>query len=179
VVLVNVAAPQLSTTIMEQLTSSVHDLGKAGDDRRDRAYGVGGYTGSAVEAALPVDMEVKDKTRRPDIALVFVIDKSGSMAACHCDNPNGGMPGGMNQNGPVKTNIAKEAVIQASALLQPDDKLGVVAFDQAAHWALDINNVPSLDEVQQAVAPITPDGPTNVRGGLQAAKPHWRRSTPR
>ena len=171
VVLVNVAAPQLSTTIMEQLTSSVHDLGKGlvmiGGDR---AYGVGGYTGTAVEAALPVDMEVKDKTRRPDIALVFVIDKSGSMAACHCDNPNGGMPGGMNQSGPVKTNIAKEAVIQASALLQPDDKLGVVAFDQAAHWALDINNVPSLDEVQQAVAPITPDGPTNVRGGLQAAK---------
>jgi len=168
VVLVNVAAPQMGNTAMEQLTSSVHDLGKGlvmiGGDR---SYGVGGYTGTPVEAALPVDMEVKDKTRRPDIALVFVIDKSGSMDACHCDDPNGGMgPGG----GPVKVNIAKEAVLQASVLLQPDDQLGVVAFDGSAHWALNINKVPSVDEVQQAVAGIQPEGNTNVRGGLLAAK---------
>jgi Mg-chelatase subunit ChlD len=168
VVLVNVAAPQMSNTAMEQLASSVRDLGKGlvmiGGDR---SYGVGGYTDTPVEAALPVDMEVKDKTRRPDIALVFVIDKSGSMDACHCDDPNGGMgPGG----GPVKVNIAKEAVLQASVLLQPDDQLGVVAFDGSAHWALNINKVPSIDEVQQAVSGIQPDGNTNVRGGLLAAK---------
>lgn len=168
VLLVNVAAAQLSTSAMQQLSASVHDLGKGlvmiGGDR---SYGVGGYANTPVEKALPVDMEVKDKTRRPDIALVFVIDKSGSMDACHCNDPQGGM---RERGGPVKVNIAKEAVLQASALLQPDDKLGVVTFDSAAHWALNINKVPTLDEIQQAVAGVQPNGATNVRSGLLAAK---------
>ena len=35
-------------------------------------------------------MDVRDREKQPDVALVVVIDKSGSMDACHCNSFNGG-----------------------------------------------------------------------------------------
>ena len=58
------------------------------------AYGAGGYTDTPLEETLPVDMGVRDREKQPDVALVVVIDKSGSMDACHCNSFNGGMGGG-------------------------------------------------------------------------------------
>jgi Mg-chelatase subunit ChlD len=169
VVLVNVHAGAIPAAAMQTLPAFVRDLGHGlvmiGGDR---AYGVGGYSKTPIEAALPVDMEVKDKERRPDVALVFVIDKSGSMAACHCSGPN--MGSARLSSGVQKVDIAKDAVLQASAMLQKDDQLGVVAFDSAPHWAIEPQKVPSLDQIQQAIAPVAPNGQTNVRGGLLAAK---------
>jgi Mg-chelatase subunit ChlD len=175
VVLLNVHAGAIPARAMETLPAYVRELGRGlimiGGER---TFGVGGWGKTPVEAALPVDMEVKDKQRRPDIAIVFVIDKSGSMAACHCAGTN--MGNDRLAGGAQKVDIAKEAVIQASALLQPDDKLGVIAFDNAPHWAIETQQVPSLDTIQEAIAPIAPDGQTNVRGGLLAAKESLERT---
>src|SRR4029450_13900144 len=74
------------------------------------------------------------------------------------------------QGGTPKIDIAKDAVIQASAVLGKRDTLGVVAFDEGAHWALPATRGPAPDVVQNAVSPIEPDGQTNVRAGLQAAE---------
>lgn len=169
VVLANVAATHLPAAALELLPAYVRDLGRGlvmvGGDR---SYGMGGYGRTPLEAALPVNMEVRDRERRPDVAIVFVIDKSGSMAACHCNDPAGAS--GMQSGGVVKVDIAKEAVLQASALLQPSDKVGVVAFDDVPRWALNVSQRPSLNEIQDAIAPLAPNGQTNVRGGLLAAK---------
>ena len=169
VVLVNVHAGAIPARAMQTIPAYVRDLGRGlvmiGGDR---SFGVGGYSKTPIEAALPVDMEIKDKQRRPDVALVFVIDKSGSMAACHCAGPNGG--DARQSSGVQKIDIGKEAVLQASSLLQPQDHVGVVTFDNAARWAVETQRVPSLDQIQDAIAPIAPNGQTNVRGGLLAAK---------
>lgn len=169
VVLINVHAGALPARAMQTLPAYVRDLGRGlvmiGGDR---TYGVGGYSKTPIEDALPVNMEIKDKQRRPDVAIVFVIDKSGSMAACHCAGPNMGQS--RISSGIQKVDIAKEAVLQAGALLQPSDQLGVVAFDSAPHWAIETQKVPTIDQIQDAVASIPPDGQTNVRGGLMAAK---------
>src|SRR4028118_1265507 len=70
VVLINVHAGALPARAMQTLPAYVRDLGRGlvmiGGDR---AFGVGGYAQTPIEAALPVDMQIKDKERRPDVAL--------------------------------------------------------------------------------------------------------------
>ena len=170
VVLINVPARELPAKLIANLPAYVRDLGKGlimiGGER---SYGVGGYSHTPVEEALPVYMDVRDRQERPDLALIFVIDKSGSMNACHCSGPNR-QTAQPRQGGTPKIDIAKEAVVQASAVLGKRDTIGVVAFDEGAHWALPATRGPSAEQVKNAVAPLQPDGQTNVRAGLQAAE---------
>jgi Ca-activated chloride channel family protein len=170
VVLINVPVRALPIKLVANLPAYVRELGKGlimiGGDR---SYGVGGYSHTPIEEALPVYMDVRDRQERPDLALIFIIDKSGSMNACHCSGPNRQTAQPL-QGGTPKIDIAKDAVVQASAVLGKRDTVGVVAFDDGAHWALPAQRGPSPDTVQNAVAPLLPDGQTNVRAGLQAAE---------
>ena len=78
-----------------------------------RSYGAGGYEDTQLEETLPVDMGVRDRQKQPDVALVVVIDKSGSMDACHCNTAGGGMgDGGTGIGGVRKTDIGKEAILR-------------------------------------------------------------------
>jgi Mg-chelatase subunit ChlD len=171
VVLVNVPARALPPRAAANLPIYVRELGRglvmAGGDQ---AYGVGGYGATPIEQALPVYMDVRDRQERPDLALVFVIDKSGSMDACHCSGPNRQTARSF-ESGPRKVDIAKDAVVQASAVLRERDTVGVVAFDSGAHWALPASpRGASSDAIRDAIAPIEPEGGTNVHAGLVAAQ---------
>ncbi len=170
VALVNVPVRALPVRLVASLPAYVRDLGKGlimiGGDR---SYGVGGYSQTPIEEALPVYMDVRNRQERPDLALIFVIDKSGSMNACHCSGPDR-QTSQPRQGGTPKIDIAKEAVVQASAILGERDTIGVVAFDEGAHWALPVTRGAKPDVVESAVAPVLPDGQTNVRVGLQAAE---------
>jgi uncharacterized membrane protein/NAD(P)H-hydrate repair Nnr-like enzyme with NAD(P)H-hydrate epimerase domain len=170
VMLVNVPARDVPVKAMAALPSYVRDLGKGlimiGGDR---SYGVGGYGRTPLEEALPVYMDVRDREQRPNLALVLVIDKSGSMDACHCSGPNR-QTAQFREGGARKVDIAKEAVIKAASVLGPQDSFGVVTFDEAAHWTLPTRQGAGLDEVESAVSPVAPEGSTNVREGLLAAE---------
>src|SRR5207342_1741861 len=115
VVLVDVPRLRLSDKQLAALQVYVRDLGKGlvmigGPE----SYGAGGYQKTPLEESLPVDMGVRDRQKQPDIALVVVIDQSGSMAACHCNTFNGGNPGGMGSGigGVQKVDIGKEAILR-------------------------------------------------------------------
>lgn len=170
VMLVNVPARSLPVKAMANLPTYVRDLGKGlimiGGDR---SYGVGGFGRTPLEEALPVYMDVRDREQRPNLALVLIIDKSGSMDACHCSGPNR-QTAQFREGGVRKVDIAKEAVVKAGSVLGPQDSFGVVAFDEAAHWVLPTQQGPSLDDVESAVSPVAPEGSTNVRAGLLAAE---------
>jgi hypothetical protein len=124
-------------------------------------------------------MDVRDRQERPDLALMFVIDKSGSMDACHCSGPNRQTARSF-EGGPRKVDIAKDAVVQATQVLREHDTVGVVAFDSTAHWQLPAGlRGPNSDTIRSAVAPIEPEGGTNVHAGLVAAQEALERTDAR
>jgi Mg-chelatase subunit ChlD len=172
IILANVPATALPQATQEALVSFVRDLGRGlvmvgGPE----SYGAGGYLRSPLEKAMPVDMEVRNRSREPNIALVLAVDKSGSMGACHCDDPNSRpqqqarVPSGL-----PKIDIAKEAIFQASAVLGELDYLGVVSFDNSAHWQLEPSPGVDLNALEQAIGGIAANGQTNIYAGLVAAE---------
>jgi hypothetical protein len=104
IVLVNVNAKTLSPRKMEALQSYVRDLGGGlvvvGGPH---SYGMGGYFHTPLEETLPVEMQIKDQDRFPDVSIVIVIDRSGSMAM-----PEGGL---------TKIQLANEAAARVVELL--------------------------------------------------------------
>ncbi len=170
--LVNVPAASLPDAAMNALPAYVRDLGRGlvmigGPD----SYGAGGYLRTPLEKALPVDMDVRSRTQEPNLALVFVLDKSGSMGRCHCDDPNA-LPGSYArvESGLSKVDIAKDAVLQAARAVGPQDYLGIVAFDQQALWALPPEVLAEADIIQERIGGLQAEGQTNVYAGLAEAE---------
>ena len=170
IVLVDVPRLRLTDKAMAALQVYVRDLGRGlVTIGGPRAYGAGGYTDTPLEETLPVDMGVRDRQKQPDVALVVVIDKSGSMDACHCNSFNGGMGGGSGIAGVKKTDIGKEAILRAASALTERDELGVVAFDEAAHWVVKTAPLGGITDLQGSIAGIAPLGQTNIFAGLDQA----------
>ncbi|HVM30681.1 MAG TPA: VWA domain-containing protein [Candidatus Limnocylindrales bacterium] len=168
VVLADVAATRLGMARMGLLQVYVRDLGRGlvmiGGPQ---SYGAGGYRNTPIEAVLPVDMDVRDRDRQPDIALVVVIDKSGSMDACHCNTPN--RDNGVAIDGVPKVDIGKEAILRAVSALTARDEFGVVAFNENAHWLIRTAPLGGVGEVEEQIAGIRPNGQTNIFAGLSEA----------
>jgi Ca-activated chloride channel family protein len=114
-------------------------------------------------------MGVRDRQKQPDIALVVVIDQSGSMDACHCNSFEGGQGGGTGMGGVRKVDIGKEAILRAAAALTERDELGVVSFNEQAHWVVRTQPLGGLDDLQGRIAGLTPLGQTNIFAGLEQA----------
>jgi Ca-activated chloride channel family protein len=141
VVLVDVPARQLGNNQMETLRSYVRDLGgglvAVGGPT---SYGVGGYYNTPLEEALPMDMQIKDEKRRPSLSIVFIIDHSGSM--------------GETSGGVAKLELAKEAAARSLELLFPNDRVGVIAFDDTASWVVPMTNLQNPDNIVNAIGGI-------------------------
>jgi uncharacterized membrane protein len=172
IVLVDVSRLRLSNAQLTGLQQYVRDFGRGlvmvGGPK---SYGAGGYTDTPIEETLPVDMGVRDRQKQPDVALVVVIDKSGSMDACHCNSFNNGNPGGGGAGiaGVRKVDIGKEAILRAAAAMSARDQLGIVAFDDSAHWVVTTKPLGEISDLQGAVAGIQPLGQTNIFAGLDEA----------
>lgn len=165
-VLVNVPAPQ--DDIAADLAGFVEDLGRGlvvvGGDQ---AFGLGDYQDTLLEDLLPVTSDPDDFIRRQPVAEVLVIDTSGSMAACHCDdttNRNDFDTGGIN-----KTDISRAGAGLAIGALQPTDRVGVLAFTSGTRWALPLAEKPTGDAVASALATLTPQGDTEISAALREA----------
>ncbi|HEX2883699.1 MAG TPA: VWA domain-containing protein, partial [Candidatus Limnocylindria bacterium] len=168
VVLDNVEADALGEAAMASLQVYVRDLGKGLVMLGGRgSYGAGGYLNTPLEEALPVYMTVRDRERSPDVAMVAVVDKSGSMADCHCTGDRRDQANPSGTRGFEKVDIAREAILRAAEAMAPTDQLGVVTFDANAHWA--VRTAPIDFGALDAGLGFPADGNTNIYAGLKAA----------
>ncbi len=117
-VLSNISADMVTDTQQEMIESFVRDLGHGlvviGGDS---AFGAGGYTDTVFERILPVDMTPRE--RKDSVALVFVIDTSGSMA-----NYVGAKR---------KISLAMDAIRAGIDNLDEADQAAIISFDVKTH----------------------------------------------
>lgn len=116
---------------------------------------VAGYFGPA-EELLPLSFTVPQGTQEATVAVMFVLDRSGSMA---------GRAGTL-----YKIDLLREAVAQAVEVMRPQDVVGVVAFDRVPHWLIRPAPVEEVEEeLYRVLAGLEPEGGTDLYPAVEEA----------
>lgn len=163
VVLDDVSALDLSKAQQETLRAFV---GTAGGGLvvigGGHSFGVGGYAGTPLEDALPVSMDVRQTMALPTVAVVLVIDTSGSMDAFGSEL--------------AKEELAKEIASSVIDLLGAHDQIGVITFDQEYRWLVPPTEARERTRVLEQIARLRAGGGTVMYPPLKAATDFLRRS---
>jgi Mg-chelatase subunit ChlD len=114
------------------------------------SYSLGGWQGSELEKILPVRMESEKRREMPGVAMVLVIDRSGSMT---------GLP----------MEMAKQACSATVATLQPDDLISVIAFDSQPARYVKLQPARYRSRIQSDILRIQPGGGTEIFSSLDMA----------
>ena len=148
----NVPASALTTDQMKTVQAYVRDLGGGfimiGGDQ---SFGPGGYYKTPIEETLPVSLDVRQKKHFPSLALVLVIDKSGSMSG-------------------TKMQLTEEAASATVNFLSDRDSVGVIAFDDQPSPVVNLTKVEDKKAIIRQVESIQAQGGTNMYPGLRTAQ---------
>jgi Ca-activated chloride channel homolog len=120
------------------------------------AYGPGGYSGTDLEALLPVTVKVTDGTARQRVALLLIVDKSGSMATdpLHATS---------------KIDMAREAAHLAADVMLDGDEIGVLVFNDKQEWIVPLATVGGPEDrsrIHAAIDTIAAAGGTEIYPAL-------------
>jgi Mg-chelatase subunit ChlD len=136
---------------MTALERYVRDLGgglvmAGGED----SFGSGGYQGSKIEKIMPVRFDSEKQLDQPNVAIVLVVDRSGSMS------------------GP-KLAAAKESARATAEVLAASDQISVVAFDNQPKTIVRLQRASNRLRISTDIGRLTAGGGTNIRPALQEA----------
>ncbi len=120
------------------------------------SFGAGGYYKTPIEEALPVTMDIRHEKHLPSLAIVFAIDKSGSMSEATATDAQ-------------KIELAKEGTILTAELLSDRDYMGVVAFDSAAKWVVPMRKADDHRAIAEQVRTMRAGGGTDIYPAMVAA----------
>lgn len=109
-----------------------------------------------LERLLPVNYEGPEEVQRPALALVMLLDRSGSM----------GEAAGLRR----KIDLLKEAAIAAVEKLDPRNLVGIIAFDSKYDWIVNLGPARGRkNEMNQAIGNLTANGGTDIYQALRDA----------
>src|SRR5262245_37729047 len=147
----NIPATDLTQRQMEVCRTYVQDLGGGlimlGGDQ---SFGLGGYYKTTLEEILPVRSDFEKEKEKPSLAMVLVIDKSGSM-------------------GGTKMELAKDAAKGAVELLGPNDKVGVIAFEGETYWVSEVMPCSNKSYILDRISSIEAGGGTRMYPAMEEA----------
>ena len=154
IILDNISGQSLSHTLMENIEKYVKDMGGGlimigGDE----SFGAGRYLRTPVEKTLPVFMDVPTDLELPGLCLILVIDKSKSMSGDI-----------VSKN---KLEGAKIAAFSTVEMLNPMDKVGILAFDAEFEWVVPITLAKERGKIASRLSTLTSDGGTELYPALQ------------
>jgi uncharacterized membrane protein len=136
VVISNVGAWKLSPDQMKMIQSNVRDLGAGlvmiGGEY---SFGAGGYGGTPIEAALPVDMDVQKKKSMPSGAVAMVMHS--------CEFPDG-------------NRWAAETAAAVIDVLGARDYVGVLLYDTGERWGIPLQRAGNKEALKQQVFQLQP-----------------------
>jgi uncharacterized membrane protein len=151
VILSDAPAESVSLTQQDAIESYVRDLGGgflfAGGES---GFGLGGWSHTTLERILPVRMDAEKRRDEPDVAMVLVIDRSGSMS---------GLP----------LEMAKAAAKATADTLAGEDLLEVIAFDSQPTRIVKMTAAKHRERIQSDIARLAPGGGTEIFSALDAA----------
>lgn len=152
IVLADFPATAMTPRQMQMIKRYVVDLGGGlvmlGSEN---SFGLGGYYKTPVEDVLPLVSRFEKEKEKPSLAMVLVIDKSGSMT---------GMP----------IALARQAAKAAVELLGTRDTIGVVGFDGQPQVICEMTSAASRDAVQASIDSLEAGGGTYMYPAMVAAK---------
>ena len=160
VALADVSAQNLTDAQQNALRTYVRDMGRGllaiGGDT---SFGQGEYVGTPLDDALPVRSSVRSHRDQGRVALLLVIDTSGSMS----DD--------IYHEGTSKLEMAKQAALLSAQQLSPRDQMGIENFDSNQHWLMPLTNLLGLPPtaIQDRLGPLYADGGTDIYPALATA----------
>lgn len=156
IILDDVPATLFTLNQMKALQSFVRDAGGGllviGGPN---SFGMGSYIGTPLEETLPVDSRITQTASLSNIALVLVIDASGSMS---------GQEGEL-----AKIDLAKESAQLVVDLLKDQDRVGVIAFDHSFQWIVDLTSARDKESIAKKISMIQPGGGTAMYPPMESA----------
>ncbi len=159
VMLEDIARDEIPDTSLSALAAAVTEFGTGlvmiGGYN---SFGAGGWRGSPIEPVLPVLLEVPDRLVMPRVALMLVLDSSGSM--------------GQSVLGSARSQqqIANEAAARAVTSLGPTDLVGVIQFSNSSSLVVPLAPNDEPEETEQRILSIRHGGGTNLLPALQQAR---------
>lgn len=122
----------------------------------EKSYALGGYRGSVLETVLPVDMQLRGVNENPSMAMVMVIDHSGSMSVYA-------------GNGATSLDLAITAAQTAVDQLLDEDYVGVLTFDDTFSWVVEPTVASDKEGIKSEIATIPEGGGTTIQPALWEA----------
>lgn len=153
----NVLADNLNEGFKNSLESYVKDFGGGFiATGGDNSFALGGYSKTSLEKVLPVYMDMRGKKETPKMAMLLIIDKSGSMSE--------------GVAGISKVDMAKEGAIRSLDSLRVNkDEIGVLSLDGAYSWVVNRQVITDAKAIEDDIATIRADGGTQIIPSLEAA----------